>query len=76
MAKIHTAVKRRLGIRSTTRKHRFWFTNVVAKKGAKSFTDRTKAEEWAKEHELDMEQYVLHEMQGGKKFQWRENPRL
>jgi hypothetical protein len=76
MSKIHTGVKRRLGIRSTTRKHRYWFTRVIAKKGAKSFTDKEKAHAWAKEQGVDAGKFVLHELQGGKKFQWREKPRL
>jgi hypothetical protein len=71
MSKIHTRAKRLLGVLSTHRKHKFFFTNVVAKKGAKSFTDKAKAEAWAKENKLDMKKHELHELQNGKKFQWR-----
>lgn len=74
MAKIHTAQKRRKGIRSTTRKHRFWFSNVEAKKGAKSFASREKAQEWAKENGVDTKEMVLHETRAGK-IQWRPKPR-
>ena len=75
MSKIHTRAKRLLGITSFHRKHRFWFTNVVAKKGYKSFTDKAKAKEWAKETGIDMKTHELHELQNGKKFQWRPLPR-
>jgi hypothetical protein len=75
MAKIHTRAKRLLGILSTHRKHKFFFTNVEAKKGAKSFTDKEKAQTWAKEQKLDTKKYELHELQNGKKFQWRVVPR-
>ena len=75
MVKIHTAVKRRLGIRSTTRKHRFWFTRVVAKRGEKSFVTKEKAEAWAKEHKVDTKKMVLHPLQNGKKYQWRAKPK-
>jgi hypothetical protein len=71
MTKIHTRAKRLLGILSTHRKHKYFFTNVVAKKGAKSFTDKAKAEAWAKENKLDTKKYELYELQQGKKFQWR-----
>ena len=71
MSKIHTRAKRLLGITSLHRKHRYFFTNVIAKKGAKSFTSKDKAEVWAKEHKLDTKKYVLHPLQNGKKFQWR-----
>ena len=71
MSKIHTRAKRLLGVLSTHRMHRYFFTNVEAKKGAKSFTDKDKANAWAKETKLDMKKYELHELQNGKKFQWR-----
>lgn len=74
MAKIHTAQKRRKGIRSTSRKHRFWFTNVIAKIGHKSFASEEQAQAWAKEH--DTTDMVLHELQNGKKYQWRPKPRM
>ena len=75
MAKIHTRAKRLLGITSFHRMHRYWFTNVVAKKGYRSFTDKAKAEAYAKENGIDMKTHVLYELQGGKKLQWRPKPR-
>ncbi len=74
MVKIHTRPKRLKGILSTHRMHRFWFTNVVAKKGPKSFTDKDKAHVWAKEQGLDSS-YELYELPSGKKWQWRNNIR-
>jgi hypothetical protein len=75
MSKIHTRVKRLLGITSLHRKHRYFFSNVTAKKGAKSFTDKEKALAWAKEQGLDSKKFELHTLQNGKKFQWRAIPR-
>jgi hypothetical protein len=75
MAKIHTRAKRLLGILSTHRKHRYFFTNVEAKKGYKSFTDKEKAQVWAKENKIDTKTHELHVLQNGKKFQWRPLPR-
>ena len=75
MAKIHTRAKRLLGILSTHRKHRYFFTNVEAKKGHKSFTDKAKALEYAKEQKIDTKTHELYELQNGKKFQWRPIPR-
>jgi hypothetical protein len=75
MAKIHTRVKRILGVLSTHRKHRYFFTNVTPKKGAKSFTDKEKAIAWAKEQGIDTKKYELYTLQNGKKFQWRPIPR-
>jgi hypothetical protein len=71
MTKIHTRVKRLLGITSFHRKHRYFFTNVIAKKGAKSFTDKDKAKAWAKEQKIDTAKYELYELPSGKKWQWR-----
>ncbi len=71
MSKIHTKLKRKLGIRSTSRKHRFWFTTKAKKKGPKSFSTKEKAEAWAKENELDTKKLVLHETPSGK-LQWRD----
>ena len=68
MSKRHTAPKRRKGAPTTTRRHRYWFSNVVAKKGAKSFATREKAQAWAKEN--DTSGMVLHETLSGK-LQWR-----
>jgi hypothetical protein len=76
MAKIHTKAKRMKKIRSTTIKHRYFFTRVVGKKGAKSFVSKEAAQQWAQEQGLDKSAYVLHELQNGKKFQWRETPRV
>lgn len=75
MAKIHTRAKRLLGTPSTSRKHRYWFTNVEAKKGHKSFTTKEKAADWAKENGLDMKAHEIYELQNGKKFQVRPVPR-
>ncbi|HIH24870.1 TPA: hypothetical protein HA251_07595 [Candidatus Woesearchaeota archaeon] len=75
MSKIHTRQKRLLGITSLHRMHRYFFTNVVAKKGAKSFTDKDKAHAWAKEQKLDTKKYELYELPSGKKWQWRLNAR-
>ncbi len=76
MAKVHTKAKRMKKIRSTTIKHRYFFTRVVAKKGAKSFLTKDAAHQWAKEQGLDTGTHVLHELPSGKKFQWRETPRM
>lgn len=75
MVKIHTRAKRLLGLRSFHRKHRFWFTKVEAKTGPKSFTTKEKAMAWAKENGIDTKKHVLYELQQGKKFQWRPQPR-
>jgi len=75
MTKIHARAKRLLGITSFHRKHRFWFTTVTPKKGAKSFMSKEKAQEWAKEQGLDVKTHELRELQNGKKFQWRPLPR-
>lgn len=75
MAKIHTRAKRLLGLLSTHRKHRFWFTNVEAKKGHKSFETKEKALAWAKEQGVDMKTHELYELQQGKKYQIRPIPR-
>ena len=71
MVKYHTRSKRRKGIRSTTRKHRFWFTHTERKKGPKSFTSLEKAEAWAKDN-IDQKKYRLHVTPTGK-LQWRPN---
>ncbi len=71
MVKIHTRVKRIKGTPTRTRKHRFWFTNVVAKKGFKSFDDKAKAIAWAKETSVDQKTFELYELPSGKKWQWR-----
>jgi hypothetical protein len=71
MAKIHTRQKRLKGITSLHRKHRYFFTNVVAKKGAKSFTDKAKAQAWGEEKGLDTKKYELYTLPSGKKWQWR-----
>lgn len=76
MAKIHTKAKRMKKIRSTTIKHRYFFTRVEGKKGAKSFVSKEAAQAWAREQGLESGKYVLHELQNGKKFQWREAPRV
>jgi hypothetical protein len=75
MTKIHTRAKRLLGLLSTHRKHKFFFTNVVAKTGYKSFVSKEKAQEWAKENKIDTKKMELYELQNGKKFQWRPIPR-
>ncbi len=75
MAKIHTRAKRLLGILSTHRKHRYFFSNVEAKKGFRSFTDKDKAMAYAKEQGIDTKKYELYTLQNGKKFQWRPIPR-
>ncbi len=75
MAKIHTRVKRIMGITSLHRKHRYFFTNVTPKKGAKSFTDKAKAQEWAKTRGIDTKKHELYELPSGKKWQWRVKPR-
>jgi hypothetical protein len=75
MAKIHTRVKRLLGILSTHRKHRYFFTNVIAKKGHKSFVSKELAVAWAKENSVDMKTHEIYELQNGRKFQVRPIPR-
>jgi hypothetical protein len=71
MKKVHTRKKRILGILSTHRKHRYYFTNVVAKKGYKSFSDKDKASAWAKENEVNTSKMELYQTRVGKKWQWR-----
>jgi hypothetical protein len=71
MAKIHTRSKRSLRTGSTSRQHKFWFTTVEKKKGAKSFRSEERAKEWASEQKLDTKKFYLHVLQNGKKFQWR-----
>jgi hypothetical protein len=73
MAKIHTRAKRLLGITSTQRKHRFYFTSVTAKKGHKSFDTKEKAMEWAKQNSVDMKTHEVHTLRT--KFQVRPIPR-
>jgi hypothetical protein len=69
MAKIHTRQKRLLGITSFHRKHRYFFTNVIAKKGFKSFETEEKAKAWAKEN--DVKGMELYQTPKAKKWQWR-----
>ena len=75
MSKIHTRAKRLLGVLSTHRMHRYFFSNVVAKKGHRSFETKEKAHAWAKENNVDMKTHELYELQNGKKFQIRPIPR-
>jgi hypothetical protein len=75
MAKIHTRQKRLRGITSFHRKHRFWFTNVVAKKGYRSFVSKENALAWAKENAVDMKTHEIHEL-SAKKFQVRPLQRM
>ena len=75
MTKIHTRQKRLLGITSLHRKHRYFFTNVEAKKGYRSFETKEKAANWAKDQGLDMKTHEIYELQNGKKFQVRPIPR-
>lgn len=75
MGKVHTKEKRRLGIRSTTRKHRYWFTKAETSNGPRSFRSTDAAEQWAKEQGLDTKELELHELQQGKKYQWRKKPK-
>jgi hypothetical protein len=71
MKKIHTRKKRILGILSTHRKHRYFFTNVTPKKGYRSFADKAKAEAWAKENKVDTSKMELFQTRKAKKWQWR-----
>jgi len=75
MSKRHTTPKRKKDTPTTTRKHRFYFSNVVAKTGEKSFTNEAAAHTWAKETGVDTSKKVLYVLQNGKKFQWRATPR-
>ncbi len=64
MSKRHTTPKRKLDTPTTTRRHRYYFSNVEAKTGHKSFPTREAAEMWAKEH--GTKGLVLHETLAGK----------
>ena len=72
MAKTHTAQKRRKDTPTTTRRHRYYFSNVAAKVGPHSFATKEVADTWAKTH--DTKGLILYETPTGK-LQWRPQPR-
>ena len=68
MPKIHTRLKRKIGL-STKHKHYFYFHTVVRKHRPKTFMTVENADKWAAEHGLKLGEYSLKSAKKGKRFQ-------
>ncbi|GEM_PF-1957219 len=67
MAKIHTRIKRRLGL-STHLRHYLHFHPGTRRSRPKTFATEETANKWAAEHNLGPEQYFLKPAKNNKKF--------
>ncbi|MBI2650909.1 hypothetical protein HYX01_00365 [Candidatus Woesearchaeota archaeon] len=68
MQKIHTAIKRRLGL-SRRRSHYYFFHFGTKKRRPKTFKTEKAANEWAIKNGLKPEQYALKKVKKEKRFQ-------
>lgn len=67
MAKIHTRIKRRLGLSTHLRHHRNSYS-VIKSSRPKTFTTEESAHTWAAKQNLKPEQYSLKPVKHNKKF--------
>ena len=68
MVKVHTRVKRKLGL-STRYRHDYFFHPTVRKKRPKTFKTEKAANVWASDHGLKPGQYSLKNVKRDKRFQ-------
>ena len=68
MSKIHTRLKRKIGL-SSSRQHYFYFHTTVVKHRPKTFATGESADKWAAEHGLKLGEYSLKSAKKGKRFQ-------
>lgn len=68
MGKIHTGVKRRKGL-TTSSKHYFYFHPMGKKRRAKTFRTEEAAHAWASSKGLNEGQYSLNAVKKGKRLQ-------
>ena len=68
MPKIHTRMKRKIGL-SSTRKHQYYFHPAIKKNRPRTFKTEESANKWAAAHGLKPAEYSLNSVKKGKRFQ-------
>ena len=69
MKKIHTRIKRRLGLSIHKNPYYFFHPTLVKRRRSKSFKTEEAANAWALNHGLKPEDYYLEKVKRNKKFQ-------
>lgn len=69
MGKIHTRIKRRVGLSTHKSWHYFFHPTLIKRKRPKTFKTEEAAHYWALNHGLNTEQYYLKKVKRNKKFE-------